>query len=235
MVAAKPRGRRLVPVLNACRATHIQSRTRAPVRVVLLLSGGIDSPVAGMMLKRQGVELEALHCSFEPITGPESVEKAKELAGLLGLKRLHVARLGEALGTIPTDRDAHRFYFVLQKRMFYRVASDLAEQVGATAIATGENLGQVSSQTLSNLTTLESASRLPLLRPLLGLDKVDIIRLANEWGTYETSLGPELCDLLGPSKPATRSSLETVVGHETKLGLEAPIQVETFTLEPVSP
>lgn len=193
------------------------------MKQVLLLSGGIDSPVAAKMLLRQGVELEALHCSFEPITGPESVEKAKDLARLLGLKRLHIVQLGEVLGRIPTDRDAHRYYFVLQKRMFYRIASDLADAVDAQGIATGENLGQVSSQTLRNLTTLESASRYPVIRPLLGLDKVDIIRLATEWGTYETSLGPELCDLLGPSKPATQSDLEPVVAFEDKLELTAPL------------
>lgn len=190
-----------------------------PVKAVCLLSGGIDSPVAAQMLLRQGVELEALHCSFEPITGPESVEKAKDLARLLGFKRLHIVQIGEVLGRIPADRDAHRYYFVLQKRMFYRIASQLAKEVDAQVIATGENLGQVSSQTLRNLTTLESASAYPVVRPLLGLDKVDIIRLATAWGTYETSLGPELCDLLGPSKPATQSELEPVVAFEEKLDL----------------
>lgn len=193
------------------------------MKAVCLLSGGIDSPVAAKMLLDQGVELEALHCSFEPITGPESVEKAKDLARLLGLKRMHIVQIGETLGRIPADRDAHRFYFVLQKRMFYRIASDLADEVDAHIVATGENLGQVSSQTLRNLTTLESASRYPVVRPLLGLDKVDIIRLAKEWGTYETSLGPELCDLLGPSKPATQSDLEPVEAFEAQLDLTAPL------------
>lgn len=195
----------------------------ASVKAVCLLSGGIDSPVAAKMMLRQGVELEALHCSFEPITGPESVEKAKDLARLLGLKRMHLVQLGETLGRIPADRDAHRYYFVLQKRLFYRAASDLADEIGADVIVTGENLGQVSSQTLRNLTTLESASRYPVVRPLLGLDKVDIIRLAKEWATYETSLGPELCDLLGPAKPATQSELEPVLAFEEKLDLAASL------------
>ena len=196
----------------------------AIVKAVCLLSGGIDSPVAAKMMLRQGVELEALHCGFEPITGPESVEKAKDLARLLGLPRLHIVQLGETLGRIPTDRDAHRFYFVLQKRLFYRLASDLAREIDADVIVTGENLGQVSSQTLRNMTTLESASSYPVVRPLLGLDKVDIIRLAQEWDTYETSLGPELCDLLGPSKPATQSELEPVLEFEQKLDLAAPLE-----------
>lgn len=198
------------------------------MKALLLLSGGIDSPVAGKMMHRQGVVLEALHCSFEPITGPESVEKAKELARLLGLKRLWVAQLGEILGRIPAHRDAHRFYFVMQKRMFYRIAAKLGETLGSDWIVTGENMGQVSSQTLRNLTTLEAAATLPIARPLLGLDKVEIIDLAKDWGTYETSIGPELCDLLGPAKPATQSDADVVLALEKELGIldDLPVPVE---------
>lgn len=201
------------------------------MKAVLLLSGGIDSPVAGRMLLRQGVDLEALHCSFEPVTDAASVEKAKVLARGLGLTRLHVARIGDLLAKIPHDRDAHRYYFVLQKRLFYRIADALADQVDARLIATGENLGQVSSQTLHNLVTLEAAARRPVVRPLLGLDKTDIVRLAKEWGSYGTSVGPELCDLLGPAKPATTSRLDAVRGCEERTGLlEAAPAVDTIAL-----
>ncbi len=200
-------------------------------RGVLLLSGGIDSPVAGRMVQDQGVELEGLHCSFEPVTGPESVEKAKDLAKLLGLKRLHVARIGEVLSTIPHHRDAHRHYFILQKRLFYRLAGRLATDTDSKFIVTGENLGQVSSQTLSNLATLEAAAPVPIVRPLLGLDKNDIIRWAKDYGTYETSIGPELCDLLGPDKPATRSDAEKVAGLEDDVGMDVDaIPLESITL-----
>ncbi len=174
------------------------------------------------MVQEQGVELVPLHCSFEPVTDDASVKKARELADLLGLGALHVAKLGEALGRIPADRDAHRFYFVLQKRMFYRLAQRLANQVGATAIVTGENLGQVSSQTLSNLATLEEATELPIIRPLLGLDKMEIVDLAKKYGTYETSLGPELCDLLGPDKPATVSRTDVIRTTEARLDIPLP-------------
>ena len=190
------------------------------MRAVLLLSGGFDSPVAGRMLQRQGVELEALHVSFEPVTDDASVRKAQALAAHLGLRRLWVARAGAALGRIPTDREAHRYYFLLQKRMFYRLADRLADEVGAEAIATGENLGQVSSQTLANLAVLEQAARRPVLRPLLGLDKVEIIRLAERWGSHDISVGPELCDLLGPATPATAAKLDSVVAAEARLGME---------------
>lgn len=193
------------------------------MKAVLLLSGGFDSPVAGRMLQRQGVELEALHCSFEPVTDDASVRKAQLLAAQLGLRHLHVARIGEVLGRIPHDRDAHRFYFVLQKRLFYRLADAVADATGADFIATGENLGQVSSQTLSNLATLDGAARRPLLRPLLGLDKVDIIRLAKEWGSHNVSVGPELCDLLGPDHPATTSRRDVVELAEVRTGLAGPL------------
>lgn len=190
------------------------------MKAVLLLSGGFDSPVAGRMLQEQGVALEALHGSFEPVTDDASVRKAEALARQLGLRRLWVARIGEALGRIPHDRDAHRYYFLLQKRLLYRLADALGDQVGADVLATGENLGQVSSQTLPNLVTLEQAARRPVLRPLLGLDKVDILRLAREWGTYETSVGPELCDILGPPKPATASRPGPVADAERRVGLD---------------
>lgn len=193
------------------------------MKALLLLSGGIDSPVAGRMLQEQGVELEALHCSFEPVTDDASVVKAKELAALLGIKRLHVAKLGEALASIPQDRDAHKFYFVLQKRMFYRLADSVADATGCDVIATGENLGQVSSQTLLNLRTLEPAAQHPVIRPLLGLDKMEIVEYAQKYGTYETSIGPELCDLLGPDKPATRSDVDKIEAFEEKLGLVAAL------------
>lgn len=172
------------------------------------------------MLTEQGVALEALHGSFEPVTDDASVRKAEVLARQLGLRRLWVAKIGEALGKIPHDREAHRYYFLLQKRLLYRLADALADQVGADVLATGENLGQVSSQTLPNLVTLEQAARRPVLRPLLGLDKVDILRLAREWGTYETSVGPELCDILGPTKPATTSKPDTVATAEHRVGLD---------------
>lgn len=190
------------------------------MKAVLLLSGGFDSPVAARMLLDQGVAVEALHGSFEPVTDDASVKKAQTLARQLGLQRLWVAKIGESLGKIPHDREAHRYYFLLQKRLLYRLADALADSVGADVLATGENLGQVSSQTLPNLVTLEQAARRPVLRPLLGLDKVDILRLAREWGTYDTSVGPELCDLLGPDKPATTSRPAVVAEAEKRVGLD---------------
>lgn len=207
------------------------TRVGAAMKAVLLLSGGIDSPVAGEMVRRQGVELEALHCSFEPFTDDASVRKAMDLARLLGLRRLWVARIGDTLSRIASQRDAHRFYFVLQKRLFYRLADVLAERVGADVVVTGENIGQVSSQTLSNLATIEGAATRPVVRPLLGLDKMEIVGMARDYGTYETSLGPELCDVLGPDRPATVSRVEVVEGHERAVGLDRDLpEIEELAL-----
>ena len=190
------------------------------MKAILLLSGGFDSPVAAKMLMDQGVQVEALHGSFEPITDNASVVKAEQLARILGLKRMWVAKIGESLAKIPHDKDAHRYYFLMQKRLLYRLADALGDQVGADAIATGENLGQVSSQTLPNLVTLEAAARRPILRPLLGLDKSEIIELAKQWGTHDTSVGPELCDLLGPRYPATNAAPGPVAAGEARVGLD---------------
>jgi thiamine biosynthesis protein ThiI len=201
------------------------------MKAILLLSGGFDSPVAAKMLLDQGVELEALHGSFEPITDRASVVKAEQLARILGLKRLWVAKIGESLAKIPHDHEAHRYYFLMQKRLLYRLADALADEVGADALATGENLGQVSSQTLPNLVTLEAAARRPVLRPLLGLDKTEIIDLAKQWGTHDTSVGPELCDLLGPKHPATKAHVEPVAAGEARLGLDKDLpELECITL-----
>lgn len=201
-----------------------------PVRAVLLLSGGFDSPVAGRMLQMQGVEVEALHGSLEPVTDDASVRKARDLARILGLRRLWVARIGEHLGRIPHDAEAHRYYFLLQKRLLYRLADALADQVGADALATGENLGQVSSQTLRNLAVLDPAARRPVLRPLLGLDKMEIIGLARDFGTHDVSVGPELCDLLGPKAPATQARRQHVEAAEARVRLEDLPALECETI-----
>ena len=126
---------------------------------------------------------------------------------------LVVVPVAEAL-TGFTNGDAHRDYFVHMKRLFQALASLLAKEVGATHILSGENLGQVSSQTLGNMGAVEVASSLPVLRPLLGLDKQEIIAMARALGTYEIGVGPEECDALGPKHPTTIANLERLYGNE---------------------
>ncbi|HEX2021300.1 MAG TPA: hypothetical protein VHH36_01195 [Candidatus Thermoplasmatota archaeon] len=185
-------------------------------RALLLLSGGIDSPVAGKLLQEQGFSLEAVHFSLEPFADASGEEKARRLAEAIGLPRLHVVAAGPLFGELVKKAD-ERLYFVLSKRLMARVAGALAPTLRCQAIATGENLGQVSSQTLTNLASIDRAAPLPVLRPLLAYDKVDIVDLARRFGTYEISKGPEMCDVLGPSHPSTGAALERVEREEARV------------------
>ena len=193
---------------------------------VALVSGGIDSPVAVARMVRAGWDIVPVHCSQEPITGTEAEDKA--VASLNHLIKtidsanqieanLRVVLVGDILAKF-TEQEAHRDYFVHMKRLFNAIASDIADEVGATAILTGENLGQVSSQTLGNLGAVEEASRFRILRPLLGLDKQEIIDEARILGTYEISTGPELCDALGPQRPTTVADLNRLRENEKNQG-----------------
>jgi thiamine biosynthesis protein ThiI len=196
----------------------------------LLLSGGIDSPVAGHLIAKQGTEVIALHCSLEPFTDRSPEAKSLKLAASLGFSALYVARLGDALAEIAR-RARRRYYFVLSKRLMFRVAEALALREGAGSLITGESLGQVSSQTLWNLRAIEAAVELPVLRPLIGWDKVDIIREAERIGSYPVSVGPEVCDVLGPAHPTTRAKLEVVEAEEARLHYDALLEGSLATLE----
>jgi thiamine biosynthesis protein ThiI len=192
-------------------------------RTLLLLSGGIDSPVAGKLLQEQGLALEAVHFSLEPFTDAGGEQKAAALAAKLGLARLHVVPAGPLFGEIVKRADP-RLYFVLSKRLMARIAGALAPRLGCASIATGENLGQVSSQTLTNLASIDRAAPLPVLRPLLAYDKVEIVDLARAWDTFDISKGPELCDVLGPERPSTGATRERVEREEGRLDVDALVR-----------
>lgn len=185
---------------------------------LLLLSGGIDSPVAAHLLQAQGAVLEAVHVSLEPYTDDSPERKSRELARALGLGAFATVPGGDANAAFA-QADPKR-YFVLSKRFLLRCAERLAPARGATFLATGENLGQVSSQTLHNLAAIDAAVELPVLRPLLAMDKVEIMAIAGRIGTMETSKGPELCDVLGPKHPATRASAAEAKAAEAKVPYE---------------
>lgn len=183
---------------------------------ILLLSGGIDSAVAARFALDEGHSLVALHFATKKITGLESLEKSKKLAKMLGLKRLFVCEASDQFAEIARTCE-HRYYFVLMKRLMLKTAQRLAATENCEFIVTGESLGQVSSQTLYNLSVIDLATKLPVLRPLLGFDKQQIVDLAKKIGTLETSTGKEMCDALGPPKPATKSELAPVLVEEKKL------------------
>lgn len=196
---------------------------------MLLLSGGIDSPVAGHLLSRRGVEILGLHFSLEPFTDSAPEEKARRISNLLGFPRLYVCSIGEALAEI-TRNCKHRYYFVLSKRLMYRLAESLAREQNCQFLITGESLGQVSSQTLHNLKAIDEAVQMPVVRPLIGWDKVDIVRAARGIGTYDISKGPEVCDVLGPPHPATQARLEVVHAEEERLDYETIVRKSLGTL-----
>lgn len=186
---------------------------------MILLSGGIDSPVAGKIMQERGMELLAIHFHTQPFTDEESVEKSRQLAGQLGLEKLFIVPFGEQSSDMVKKCD-RRYYYLLTRRLMWRVAEEVARREGCEFLVTGENLGQVSSQTLDNMAVTDEATDMDVLRPLLGNDKQETIDLAKEFGTFETSKGPEVCNTLGPNNPVTRASLESVKKEEEKLDLE---------------
>tara|TARA_A100001037_G_C14846619_1_gene498913 strand:+ start:39 stop:704 length:666 start_codon:yes stop_codon:yes gene_type:complete len=198
---------------------------------VALVSGGIDSPVAVARMLMQGWKIFPVHASQEPVTGPEAEKKTiallrhlLESEGRLGelarenLDRdLIVVPVAEKLALF-TEKWNHTEYFIHMKRLYNAIATFRGEEVDATHLLTGENLGQVSSQTLGNLGGVEIVTPLLPLRPLLAFDKVTIMTMARKIGTLEISEGPEVCDALGPNKPTTVANKEWLERSEERVG-----------------
>jgi len=191
-------------------------------RGLLLLSGGIDSPVAGHCAIAAGTEIIAVHFSSEPFTDNSPEKKSLELSKALGIKKLYVVNLGKAFEEI-VNKCSHAHYFVLTKRLMFRIAEKIAEKEKCKVLLTGESLGQVSSQTLANLTAIDAAVKIPVIRPLLTINKENIIHIAREINTYEISKGPEMCDVLGPKHPATHASNQRALEEEKKLNYNSLI------------
>ncbi len=173
-----------------------------------MLSGGIDSPVAIHLLQNR-LEIVAVHFHQQPLTGEKEIEKVKELVNLLGLKKIYMVPFVDVFKAL-VEKCSHKNYFILSKVAMLKAAELIAAKEEAKFLITGENLGQVSSQTLSNLTAITKNLSLDILRPVLTYDKEEIIKVAREIGTYEISTGPEICCLLGPKHPATRSDPEEI-------------------------
>ena len=198
---------------------------------VALVSGGIDSPIAVARMLMQGWKIFPVHASQEPITGPEAEQKTIALLRYLleregKLGELARENLDRDLIVVPvaeklalfTEKWNHTEYFIHMKRLYNSIATIRGEEIDATHLLTGENLGQVSSQTLGNLGGVEIASSLLPLRPLLAFDKVTIMSMARNIGTLEISEGPEVCDALGPSKPSTVANKEWLERSEERVG-----------------
>ncbi len=187
-------------------------------RAVSLISGGIDSPVASYRMQKRGLELVYVHFHSVPYTSAASQHKVRDLVAHLaahqGPTSLYLVPFGEIQQTLVREAPAEP-RIILYRRIMLRVAEAIAENERGLALVTGDSLGQVSSQTLANLDTVSRAASLPVLRPLVGMDKVEIIELAERIGTYEISIEPDedCCSYLMPRKPATWTrpdSLETI-------------------------
>jgi len=193
--------------------------------VAALLSGGIDSPVAAWRMMKRGCRVLFVHFHSVPYLPATSQAKARALVETLThwqyASRLHLVPFGEiqrevVLSVPPPLR------VVVYRRLMLRIAQELARGAGALALATGESLGQVASQTLENIACIDEAATLPVLRPLIGMDKLEITTTAQRIGTFEISIEPDAdcCTLFTPRHPATRTTLDEIRAVEAGLDLE---------------
>ena len=188
---------------------------------LLLLSGGIDSPVAGFMMAKRGVTIEAVHFESYPYTSDQAREKVIELARLVseysGKIRVHVISLTH-LQEVLRDSCDEEYFTLLLRRSMMRLAERVAEEVYAGALITGEAVGQVASQTMQALAVTDAVVKRPVFRPCIGMDKEEIIAIARRIDTFETSILPyeDCCTVFTPRHPKTRPDIEKVVLQEQK-------------------
>ncbi len=210
-------------------------------KVVVLLSGGIDSPVAAFKVMKRGCSAIFVHFHSLPHTTPESLDKVRQLVSILNeyqyRSKIHMIPFAEIQRQIVAFTPAET-RVILYRRLMMRLAEEIARREGAQALVTGDSIGQVASQTLENLRVISDASQLPILRPLIGEDKEEIISLARRIGTYAISILPhdDCCSLFTPRHPETRARLDGITRVESALDIphmvqEALQQLETETIE----
>ena len=198
-------------------------------KALLLLSGGIDSPVAGYMIAKRGVQIDAVHFESFPYTSERAREKvfelAREVAQYAGSFNVHVVSLThiqeELVKTCEED-----YFTLLLRRYMMAIADRLAHKLECGGLITGESLGQVASQTMQAIGVTDPVATLPVFRPCIGLDKEEIIQVARKIGTFETSIQPyeDCCTVFTPKHPRTRPELEKVLEQERKLDFEALVK-----------
>ena len=207
-------------------------------RAVSLLSGGIDSPVASWMIAKRGVALDMVHFFSYPYTSPEAKEKVLELAKLLtpytGRLTVHVvpftAIQEELRRSCPEE-----LFTVIMRRFMMRIAQEVARRCGAKALVTGECLGQVASQTMEAMRATTAVTTLPILRPVVGMDKEEIVRIARKINTFETSILPyeDCCTVFTPRHPRLRPMPGEVAEAEKNLDIDAMVQAAVDGIERV--
>lgn len=197
---------------------------------LLLLSGGIDSPVAGYLVAKRGLELEALHFHSYPYTSELAKEKvislAKELGEYVGTIKLHIVSFTKVQEQIHMNC-AEEYMITIMRRIMMRVAEKICERYSLGAIVTGESLGQVASQTMQSMTTTSGVVKVkPIFRPCLAMDKEDIIKVAYDIGTYQTSILPyeDCCTVFLPKNPIIKPTIERCEREEGKLNVDALVE-----------
>ncbi len=194
-------------------------------RGLLLLSGGIDSPVAGFMMAKRGVQLEAIHFESFPYTSERAKEKVLELAKTLTnytmRLRVHVVSLTK-IQELLRDNCEEEYFTLMLRRYMMAISLMLAHDYDCEAIITGESLGQVASQTMKAINVTNSMTDIPIFRPLIGMDKEEIIKIARNIGTFETSTLPyeDCCTVFTPRHPRTRPELDKVIEQQNRLPFE---------------
>ncbi len=194
-------------------------------RAAVLLSGGIDSPVAGYMIAKRGVEIESIHFFSYPYTSEQAKEKVLELARLMtrysGRMTVNVVGFTKVQEVIR-DQCPEEYFTIIMRRFMMRIAERIARQDGCKCLVTGENLGQVASQTMEAMAVTGAVVDMPLFHPLIGMDKKDIIAIAQKIGTLETSILPyeDCCTVFTPRHPKTKPSLREVEAIEAKMDVE---------------
>ncbi len=203
-------------------------------KALLLLSGGIDSPVAGHMICRRGVKLEAMHFESFPYTSERALEKVRELTKILAryngavcFHTVSVTKIQEEL----RKRCEEEYFTLLLRRFMMRISERIALERECRALVTGESVGQVASQTIEALSVTNSTVNIPVFRPCIGLDKEEIIVRAREIGTYDTSILPyeDCCTVFTPRHPKTKPSLDRVLAEEERVDVEALVSAALET------
>ncbi len=205
-------------------------------RALLLLSGGIDSPVAGYMIAKRGVEINALYFHTYPFTSERANEKVLQLKGILEeycgkikLYSLNMLEIHKAIKESCREEETT----ILARRFMMRIAERIAKDNKMDMLITGESLGQVASQTMGSMAVIEDVVEMPILKPLVGLDKSEIIERAREIGTYETSILPydDCCSVFAPTHPLINPKLQNIKRSESKLNVRELIEAVCSTME----
>lgn len=207
-------------------------------KTLLQLSGGIDSPVAGMEMMKRGVKIETIHFHSPPFTSEKAKDKVIELTRILservGPIKLHIVPFTALQKQI--NKSVHpRYTMTSTRRMMLRVTDIILERIGANAIVNGENLGQVASQTLKSMYAINDVTSTPILRPLISLDKEDIIKKAKEIGTFEVSIQPyeDCCTIFTPKNPVTEPDFDKVVKYESVFNFDNLVQEAADNVETI--